>query len=365
MSKSKNNNKSIRRGMSLTITLAAVLLFAAAATIAMYFILSGIKDEYVAAGARDKQAYCDQLADTLAYLGLGENGDVEQVMHDYIRDEVPASGDDWPFLYSNSTVIYAKDENSTKTLQKDEAGMENLLSSLNAEGAVVSSTSFTVDGRMYVMGFLTAEDKFFENAGLNEYRVYILVLFGGILLISVMMVVATMARWSKRDRDAQNLDRELKDRNEVMEKLEQRVTNEGAIATTDVADRLEGGRFRQYKFKFYLNARHAIYIGGRLGAIHPHTWEISLNVIKNSDDFIEFHKLEKEIEKFMSKYQDKTLNDVEPFDAVNPTLENCCNYFKNELSRILAEQDWKLLMMEMSETPSRSYVISLVDEKDA
>ena len=39
-------------------------------------------------------------------------------------------------------------------------------------------------------------------------------------------------------------------------------------------------RYQQYKFKFYMDARHAIYIGGKLGEVHPHTWEIALHVVK-------------------------------------------------------------------------------------
>ena len=33
-------------------------------------------------------------------------------------------------------------------------------------------------------------------------------------------------------------------------------------------------RYSQYRFSFYLNASHAIYINGELGDSHPHTWEI-------------------------------------------------------------------------------------------
>ncbi len=122
--------------------------------------------------------------------------------------------------------------------------------------------------------------------------------------------------------------------------------------------------YRQYRFKFYLNARHAIYINGNLGEIHPHTWEITIHVIKGKDGFVAFDVLEKSIESFMDNYQDKFLNEVEPFDVVNPTLENCCHYFKDKISEILAEQGWLFLMMEMSETPTRSYVISIADETE-
>lgn len=121
-------------------------------------------------------------------------------------------------------------------------------------------------------------------------------------------------------------------------------------------------RYKQYKFKFYLNARHAIYMNGVRGQVHPHTWEITLNVIKGRDEFIEFHVLEQKVEEFMDRFQDQLLNDIKPFDVINPTLENCCDYFKEQLVEILNKEGWIFLMMEMSETPTRSYVISLIDE---
>ena len=46
----------------------------------------------------------------------------------------------------------------------------------------------------------------------------------------------------------------------------------------------------------------------------------------------------------------------------NPTLENLCDYFKTMLSRILGGNGWLLTKIEMSETPSRSYIIDRADE---
>ena len=124
-------------------------------------------------------------------------------------------------------------------------------------------------------------------------------------------------------------------------------------------------RYQQYKFKFYLNARHAIYINGRLGDVHPHTWEIILHVTKLKSGFIKFVEVEKQIEDFFDSYQSKTLNDVEPFDKINPTLENCARYFKDRIQAILNANGWVLLMLEISETPARTYVLNLMDEQDS
>ena len=121
-------------------------------------------------------------------------------------------------------------------------------------------------------------------------------------------------------------------------------------------------KYSEYKFKFYLNANHAIYLAGNKGQNHPHTWEITLDTLKIRNDFVQFDVIEKSVEKFFSEWQDKDINTIPPFDVLNPTLENLCLYFKDEMNRLLGEKGWLLRRREMSETPARSYIIDLSDE---
>lgn len=123
-------------------------------------------------------------------------------------------------------------------------------------------------------------------------------------------------------------------------------------------------KYSQYKFKFYLNANHAIYLGGVLGQNHPHTWEISLDTIKVRDDFIQFDIIEKLVEKYIAGFQDVDINKIAPFNVTNPTLENICDFLKNELGKLLNDNGWLLTKIEISETPSRSYIIDLTDDID-
>ncbi len=120
----------------------------------------------------------------------------------------------------------------------------------------------------------------------------------------------------------------------------------------------------QYRFKFYFNASHAIYLSGEMGQSHPHTWEVILNVMKVTDNFVLFDEVEKMCEEFLSRFQDVFINTVEPFTTINPTLENLCNYFKEKLQENLHDMGWLLLSIELSETPSRSYVISVIEEME-
>lgn len=123
--------------------------------------------------------------------------------------------------------------------------------------------------------------------------------------------------------------------------------------------------YSQYRFKFYFNASHAIYLMGQLGESHPHTWELIIHGAKITDDFAPFNEIEKKIEDFLSQYQDVFINTVQPFTTINPTLENICTHFKTSIQELLYLKGWLLLSIELSETPTRAYVISMHDEAES
>ena len=122
--------------------------------------------------------------------------------------------------------------------------------------------------------------------------------------------------------------------------------------------------FRTYRFKFYLNASHSIIIAGRQGDVHPHTWELTLIILTQREEMVEFADFEKAIEQFLTPFQNRTINDLSPFDTTIPTLENLVEYFGDALRSIIREKGGELLQIEGSETPSRSYVISYVQSPE-
>ena len=66
--------------------------------------------------------------------------------------------------------------------------------------------------------------------------------------------------------------------------------------------------FREYKFKFYLNANHFIVINGKEGEIHPHTWEFMVDILMSDQKFVQFDAYEKAIDEYFNKYQNHILN---------------------------------------------------------
>jgi len=122
--------------------------------------------------------------------------------------------------------------------------------------------------------------------------------------------------------------------------------------------------YRQYKYKYYLNMNHFIVINGKPGAVHPHTWEIMVSIISDSNGITSFLDIEQKMERIMGQYQDKLLNECMPFDEIVPTVENAAQYFFRLIQDSIMEEGWFLLMLELGETPTRSYIINaLVDEE--
>lgn len=121
---------------------------------------------------------------------------------------------------------------------------------------------------------------------------------------------------------------------------------------------------RTYRFKFYLNANHYIIINGVEGETHPHTWEFIIDIMIKNDEFVEFNTYEKSISEYFAKYQNGIMNNFEPFDTVIPTLENMSEKFILDIRDIVEAGDAKLIKMESSETPTRSYIISFEEDED-
>ncbi len=120
--------------------------------------------------------------------------------------------------------------------------------------------------------------------------------------------------------------------------------------------------FREYQFKFYLNAGHSISFGGQKGETHPHTWEFLIVILIQRENLREYHVYEKAIETFFAKYQNGVLNDIEPFDMIIPTLENIVDCFGDNIRKIIKEMDGVLCRIEGSETPTRRYNITYEDD---
>ena len=80
---------------------------------------------------------------------------------------------------------------------------------------------------------------------------------------------------------------------------------------------------------------------GACRALHGHTWkvetEVSTNTMDDTGISVDFKKLKEMTNSIISRFDHKHINDVPPFDTINPTAEHLAKYIYDNLEKMLPE----------------------------
>ena len=106
-------------------------------------------------------------------------------------------------------------------------------------------------------------------------------------------------------------------------------------------------------------AAHAIVMGGVREPIHGHNWEVVVGVEGDRLDadglLCDFHAVEAALASIVAPFHNRSLNDVPPFDVVNPTAELVARHVVEELSRrlrhVLAPAGARVAFASVTEAP--------------
>lgn len=81
---------------------------------------------------------------------------------------------------------------------------------------------------------------------------------------------------------------------------------------------------------------------GECGRLHGHNWNVRVTVKRDKlDEFgmaIDFKKLSDILKEIIQKLDHYHLNDIPPFDKVQPTAENIAKYFYDEVKKRLPSE---------------------------
>lgn len=88
----------------------------------------------------------------------------------------------------------------------------------------------------------------------------------------------------------------------------------------------------------------------------PVTFEIVVTICSRIGGHITFSFLEQLLERTFGPYQLTQINDVSPFDTIEPNSENIVTFLINEIEKDLIEQECEILSVEIGETPLQYYV---------
>ena len=95
--------------------------------------------------------------------------------------------------------------------------------------------------------------------------------------------------------------------------------------------------------KSHFDAAHALHgYPGECKELHGHTWDVEVTVAGSSLDDVgivyDFKHLKSDLGNVLEPYDHAYLNDVEPFDTINPTAENLARVVFDALQDTIDER---------------------------
>ncbi len=94
---------------------------------------------------------------------------------------------------------------------------------------------------------------------------------------------------------------------------------------------------------------------GKCEALHGHSFRVVIKVRASTVDDIgiayDFAVLKQHLADILSRFDHTCLNDMPPFDKINPSSENIANAIYNELQSKLAEAPVSISGVEVWESP--------------
>lgn len=86
-------------------------------------------------------------------------------------------------------------------------------------------------------------------------------------------------------------------------------------------------------------AAHAIRINGQLEPVHGHNWRATVAVAASkldaNDLLCDFHLIERELDGIIAPFHNHQLNEVPPFDRINPTAERVAEHIAKAIAKTL------------------------------
>ena len=106
----------------------------------------------------------------------------------------------------------------------------------------------------------------------------------------------------------------------------------------------------------HFDAAHALRgYRGKCEALHGHRFKVVANVkAKQLDDIglaYDFTELKRNLDEILARFDHTCLNDITPFDEINPSSENIAANIYEELDGKLAETPASLSTVEVWESP--------------
>ena len=101
---------------------------------------------------------------------------------------------------------------------------------------------------------------------------------------------------------------------------------------------------------------------GDCSRLHGHNWQVevmvSSQVLDESGIAIDFREIKKQTKAVVKRLDHQYLNEIQPFDVLNPTAENIAKYFFDEIGILINDENVKVKEVLIWETPRSAVTYS-------
>lgn len=126
----------------------------------------------------------------------------------------------------------------------------------------------------------------------------------------------------------------------------------GAVKYTKNA----GDRDYELGVDLFFNASHNVQTNGKPGPTHPHSWRVQARFSGDTTDkngiLVGFAEAKEIVQKRVSHFNGKLLNDITPFDELQPTSENLAKILYNDIKNKLDLLPLRLHSISIWESPT-------------
>ena len=107
--------------------------------------------------------------------------------------------------------------------------------------------------------------------------------------------------------------------------------------------------------KSTFSAAHALRFNDSVEPLHGHDWRVTLSVGAVSLDDLglvcDFHTIERVLKEIIRPFRNANLNEVPPFDTVNPTAERVAEYIGSSVAERVDTDHARVLWCRVTEAP--------------
>jgi len=101
---------------------------------------------------------------------------------------------------------------------------------------------------------------------------------------------------------------------------------------------------------------------GDCARLHGHNWQVEVSVcsqvLDDSGIAIDFREIKKQTKLVVKRLDHQYLNEIKPFDVLNPTAENIAKYFFDEIALLITNKDIQVKEVMIWETPRSAVTYS-------